>query len=285
MSSEIEVKKDTVGPEATKAEASKAGQDEIDASRAPLMDHLIELRARLIKALIGFVLMFLIAFAFSKQIQQILLVPYAWAAGGFDKVSAQFTHPLENLFTHIKIGVFGGLFLSFPVIATQIYKFVAPGLYKNERDAFLPYLVATPVFFLLGTALVYFVAMPLLMQFAVGQQVLPAEGQAAIRLDVKVSEYLDLIMQLIFAFGLTFQLPVVLTLLARAGIIDSKFLIEKRRYAVLIVFIIAAVLTPPDVISQFALAIPTLLLYELAIFAVKFVEKDRAKPKAETPSA
>jgi Tat protein translocase TatC len=159
---------------------------------------------RLIKALIGFFVMFILSFAFSKQIFQILLGPYAWAAGGADKVSAIYTHPLESLFTQIKIGVFGGLFLSFPVIATQIYKFVAPGLYKNEREAFLPYLIATPVFFLLGTFVVYFIAMPLLMQFALAQQVLPGtDGQAPIRLDAKISEYLDLIMQLIFAFGIT----------------------------------------------------------------------------------
>ncbi len=187
----------------------REGQDDIDASRAPLMDHLVELRARLIKSLIAFFLMFVLCFAFSRQIFQILLGPYAWAAGGWENVKTQFTHALEPLFTQIKIGFFGGLFLGFPIIATQIYKFVAPGPLQ-ERAGRLPALSdRDAVFFILGALVVYFIAMPLLMQFSLSQQMIGGIGQAEIRLDAKIGEYLDLIMQLILAFGVTFQLPVV----------------------------------------------------------------------------
>ncbi len=258
---------------------------DIEASRAPLLDHLIELRSRLIKALIAFVIMFFLCFAGAKHIYNILVQPYVWAVGQHNAPMI-YTHALEFLFTQIQVAVFGAAFLAFPVIASQIYKFVAPGLYRNERDAFFPYLVATPILFSIGAMVVYFIAMPLVMNFSVGMQQLgTGEGSAQIQFLPKVNEYLSLIMTLIFAFGICFQLPVVLTLLARAGIIDSQFLKEKRRYAIVIVFVVAAVLTPPDVISQVALAVPTLILYEGSIIAVVMAEKRRAAADAAAAAA
>jgi sec-independent protein translocase protein TatC len=262
--------------------ASPEGYDEIEASKAPLMEHLTELRQRLIYALAGVAVGFVVCFAFATQIYTVLVWPYLWASGG-DKVGMIYTAPQEFFFTKLKVALFGGVFLAFPIIAYQIYKFVAPGLYKNEKSAFRPFLIATFLLFLLGAAVVYFVVMPLAMKFFLSMEL--TGGPVEVQLQAKVSEYLSLIMTMILGFGVMFQLPVALTLLARAGFIGGAQLRQFRRYAIVAITGAAAVLSPPDPFSMIAMALPTILLYEGAILAVDRVERARAASQAQESQA
>ncbi|MDI7863327.1 twin-arginine translocase subunit TatC [Rhizobiaceae bacterium n13] len=246
----------------------------------PLIEHLIELRQRLIWSLVAFFVAFVACFAFAKQLFNLLVVPYKWAVvwAGMDLSKSEliYTAPQEFFFTQVKVAMFGAMVISFPVVAAQIYKFVAPGLYKNERAAFLPFLIASPILFLLGAALVYFFFTPMVMWFFLTMQQAPGDGEVAISLLPKVSEYLSLIMTLVFSFGLVFQLPVITTLLGKVGLVTADGLASKRKYAIVIAFIVAAVLTPPDPMSQIGLALPTILLYEISIYAVRLIERQRA---------
>jgi len=270
-------------------EVHKDGHDDIEASKAPLLDHLVELRSRLIKAVLAFAVMFAICFVFAKDIYNVLVWPFVWVAGS-ENSKFIYTALLEYFITQLKLAMFGAAFLSFPVVAGQIYMFVAPGLYRNERRAFLPYLVATPFFFALGAMVVYFLVLPMLVRFSLHMQQPGDASDASITLLPKVGEYLSLMMTLVLAFGVAFQLPVVLTLLGRVGLITSDQLKSKRRYAVVGAFILAAVLTPPDVLSQMSLAVPLVLLYEGSIWSVRFVERklkaeEAAKAAAEAAAA
>lgn len=259
---------------------------EIEKSSAPLVEHLIELRRRLVWSIGGFFVAFIFCFAFAKELFNLLVIPFKWAVGwaGLDTkhVELIYTAPQEFFFTQVKIAMFGGMVIAFPLIATQIYKFVAPGLYKNERGAFLPFLIASPILFLMGGALVYFFFTPMVMWFFLAMQQVGPDQEVQISLLPKVSEYLSLIMTLIFSFGLVFQLPVVTTLLARVGMVTSDGLRDKRKWAIVIAFIVAAVLTPPDPLSQLGLALPTILLYEVSILTARMVERQRAATLAQS---
>lgn len=263
--------------------------DEIEQSSAPLIEHLIELRQRLVWAVGAFAVAFIVCFIFAKRLFNLLVIPFTWAVDwahlSNHKVQLIYTAPQEFFFTQIKVAMFGGIVLAFPMIAAQLYKFVAPGLYRNERRAFLPFLIASPILFLMGGALVYFFFMPMVMWFFLSMQQTGPGVEINISLLPRVSEYLSLAMTLIFAFGLVFQLPVVTTLLARVGLLTSETLKEKRKYAIVIAFIVAAVLTPPDPVSQIGLALPTILLYEVSIWAARMVERQREEAAAQAAAA
>ncbi len=254
-------------------------EDDVDSSRMALMDHLVELRRRLLWSIAIFLLAFIICFHFAADIYGVLVHPLAKALAGEDRRMI-YTGLTEAFFTYLRVAAFAAFFVSFPIIAAQLWMFVAPGLYKNERRAFQPFLIATPILFILGASLLYFGVMPVLIHFFLGFETPGTAGGLPIQLEARVSEYLGLVMQLIFAFGICFQLPVLLTLLVKVGIIKTEMLTQKRRYAIVLAFIAAAVLTPPDAVSQLMLAVPLLLLYEMSIIACRFVEKSRTKDEA-----
>ena len=241
---------------------------------SPVMGHLIELRGRLLLAISAMIVASAIAYVFVQDIYGFLVSPLADAmveSGGTQRLI--YTGLTEAFFTYIKVAVFSGAFMVFPVLLYQVWKFIAPGLYKSERGVFFGFLIATPVLFFMGGLCVYYAVLPMVWPFFLGFQSSAAETVLAVELETRVSEYLDLIMTLIFAFGLCFQMPVVLSLLGRAGMVDADMLARGRKYAVLVTFIVAAFLTPPDVVSQLLLAIPMLALYEISIILVKYAAK------------
>jgi sec-independent protein translocase protein TatC len=279
---------------------------ELEASRAPLLDHLTELRTRLIICVATFAGAFILCFAFAEPIYMFLLRPFEIAAGLMaaqksghangpldlfmilagmkalppmtEALRLVFTAPLEFFFTKMKLAGFGAIVVSFPVLAWQLYGFVAPGLYRKERKAFLPFLMAAPVLFLLGAALVYYVMLPFVLWFSLSQQIVG--GNVRVEMLPKVSDYMTLVTQLLLAFGLCFQLPVVLSLLGLAGMISAETLAKGRRYAAVAIVFVAAIVTPPDPISQITLSIPIYLLYEVSIWCVRLMEVRRRREEA-----
>lgn len=274
---------ETPKPLAKQISKPETGEDEVEASRAPLLDHLKELRRRLIWAVASIFVGFVVCFIFAEQIYNFLLIPFENAAARVRSSDLQleliYTAPLEFFFVKVKLALFGGIILSFPMLIFQLYAFVAPGLYKNERGAFAPFLVAAPVLFAAGASFVYYFVLPFVMRFALNQEQTGGDGVATIQLLTRVSDYLNLVTTMILAFGISFQLPVLLMLLAKAGLVRAKQLIGFWKYALVGIFAFAAFVTPPDPISQIILGAALMGLYGLSIWGVMLVQR---KPEGES---
>jgi sec-independent protein translocase protein TatC len=259
--------------------------NELDDRQMPLLDHLIELRNRLMYACGAILIGFLGCYFFADEIYAFLVAPLADIYQGETGRRMIYTGLTEAFFTYLKVAFWAGAFLTFPFVAAQLWLFIAPGLYRKEKQAFLPFLIATPILFFMGGAMVYYVIFPLAWRFFVSFETPGGPGTLPIELEARVSEYLSLVMKLIFAFGLAFQLPVALTLMGRVGLITSEQLARNRKFAIVGIFAAAAVITPPDVISQIGLGVPIILLYEISIIAVRMVEKRRAEAEAAEAAA
>jgi sec-independent protein translocase protein TatC len=253
---------------------------DIDESKAPLLDHLVELRQRLLRSVLALIAAFAVCFYFAGDIFRFLAAPYVTAAGAGKQLI--YTKLYEAFFTEVKVALFAAFFVAFPIIVNQVWAFVAPGLYRQEKRALLPFLLATPVLFTMGAALAYYFVMPTAFKFFLGYQ--QSDSSLSINALPSIADYLSLVMQFIFAFGVAFLLPVLMMLLERAGIVTRAQLVAGRRYAIVAAFVVAAVITPPDVISQLMLAIPLVLLYELALIGIWFTERKRAKDDAAVPA-
>lgn len=267
------------------ADPTLAEEAELESSKAPLLEHLVELRNRIIRSVIAFLVCFIVCFAFARPIFQFLTDPLSHALAGQANRQMIFTALYEQFFTYVKVGMFGAICLAFPYMASQLWLFIAPGLYKHERRAILPFLLATPVMFIMGAAFVYYLMLPRAIQFFLSYEIPSGPNTIGIQLMPRVGEYLSFVMTLIFAFGFCFEMPVLLTLLGRVGIVTSKGLASVRRYAIVGVFVVAAIVTPPDVFSQLSLAIPLVGLYEISILCVKLMEKQRAAEEAKAAAA